>query len=246
MKCLNCENKVDGKFCSHCGQQSNVGRLTVASFIHEVSESVLQANKGFFYTVKELSTRPGRSLNAYLKGSRKNHFKPIAYLLIVSTLYFLITQFTSQNTWIDDLMSGWMEGMTDQKSNLEVPEMLKWFARNFAYSTLLLLPVFSFASYLSFFKCDLNYLERVVVNAYITGHQALIYSCFALVGIFVESEVLESLPLLLAILYNFWVFWQLFSVGNRAIILLRMVMAYLLYLIFSTGILFMLVQGFDS
>jgi len=172
-----------------------------------------------------------------LNGKRKNHFKPIAYLLTLSTLYFLIAQITNQNTWIDDLITGWINGATGQNSETEIPKFAKWFAENYAYSTLLLTPVFSLASYLSFLKFDKNYLEHVVINSYITGHQSIFYSFFAIAGTFIESEVIASFPLLLAILYNFWVFWQLFINGNRAMNLLRIILTYILYLIFCIGLL---------
>lgn len=245
MKCKNCENIVDGKFCSLCGQNSNVRRIDIANFINEVSASVFQLDKGFFYTLKELFQRPGKSINEYLNGKRKNHFKPIAYLLTLSTLYFLITQISNQNTWVDDLITGWMNGAAGEDSQVEIPKIAKWFAKNYAYSTLILLPVFSLASYLSFLKFDKNYLEHVVINSYITGHQAIIYFFFAIAGTFIESDVIETFPLLLAVPYNIWVFGQLFMNGNRTMNLLRMIMTYILYLIFSL-VLLMLLAGISE
>ena len=113
MNCRNCGHTVDGKFCSNCGQNSKVGRINLPAVLNEFSESIFQINKGFFYTLRELCIRPGESLKEFLNGKRKNHFKPIAYLLTLSTLYFLITQATNQNTWIEDLITGWMNGATE-------------------------------------------------------------------------------------------------------------------------------------
>ena len=233
MNCKNCERKVDGEFCGYCGQNSKVGRINAANFVSELSTSVFQINRGFFFTLKELSVRPGESINEYLNGRRKRHFKPIAYVLTLATLYFLITQSAEKNTWIDDLITGWAYGATGQEKEAEISGTTKWFAENYAYSTLLLLPVFSLASYLSFLKFDKNYLEHLVINSYITGHQAIIYSVFALVGIFSEHDSVEALSLLSAMVYNFWVYWQLFIKGNRVVNLLRTIMTYVLYLVFS-------------
>lgn len=241
MKCKNCGHIVDGKFCSHCGQNSAVRSINFSNFIQEVSESVFQVDRGFFYTLIALWVRPGKSLHEYLDGKRKNYFKPIAYLLTLSTVYFLISQMTNQNTWIDDLITGWMSGAAEQNSAVEIPKMAQWFAKNFAYSTLLLLPVFSLASYWSFSKFGNNYLEHVVVNSYITGQQAIIYSFFAIVGAFIESEIIELFPLLLAVLYTFFVYWQFFPNENRAKHILRSILTYTLYLIFSAVLLLLLV-----
>ena len=240
MNCKNCGHIVDGKFCTNCGQKSNVSTVNFPNFLNEISESVFQINKGFFYTLRELTVRPGNSLREFLNGKRKYHFKPIAYVLTLSTVYFLITQITNQNTWVDDAITGWMNGATGQKSGVEIPKITTWFSKNYAYSTLLLLPVFSLASYISFLKFGKNYLEHIVVNSYITGHQAIFYSLFAIGGTFIESDVIEIFPLLVAISYTFWVYRQFFSEGNRTMNILRSIITYILYLIFSFGLLVVL------
>lgn len=240
MNCKNCKNKVNGNFCSNCGQNSNVNRINFSNFKNELLESVFQINRGFFFTLRELFTRPGNSLNEYLNGKRKSHFKPLTYLLTLSTLYFLTTQMTNQNTWIDDSITGWMNGVTGQNPELEIPEMAKWFASNYAYTTIFLLPVFSLASYFSFLKFGKNYLEHIVLNSYVTGHQAIIYSFFAITGTFIKSDVLEGVSLLVAILYTFWVFKQFFLGDSIMLNILRTIMTYILYLIFSLGLLIML------
>ena len=238
MNCKNCGHNIDTKFCSHCGQNSKVGRINLANFLNEVTESVFQINKGFFYTLRELFVRPGKSLKEFLNGKRKNHFKPIAYLLTISTLYFLISQITNQNTWMDDLISGWMDGVTGQTKEIQAPAILIWFSKNYAYSSLLLLPISSLASYLSFLKFGKNYLEHIVINSYITGHQAIFYSLFAILGTVIESDKIDMFPSVIAFSYTCWVFWQLFSEGNRTINILRSIMTYILYLIFSLVLLF--------
>lgn len=240
MDCRNCGHSVDGKFCSYCGQNSKVDRIDFRNLLNEISESIFQINKGFFYTLKELFIRPGSSLNEFLDGKRKNHFKPIAYVLTLSTVYFLISQVTNQNTWIEDLISGWTDRATAGKSGNEIPKILTWFVKNYAYSTLLLLPVFSIASYLSFLKFGKNYLEHIVVNSYVTGQQTIFYSLFAIIGTVFKSKVLEALPFFVSFSYILWVFWQLFSEGNRTMNILRSIMTYILYFIFSVGLLIVL------
>lgn len=237
MNCRNCGHKIDGKFCSNCGQNSKVGRINLATVLNEFSEGVFQINKGFFYTLRALFARPGKSLQEFLDGKRKNHFKPIAYVLTLSTLYFLITQVTHQNTWIDDAITGWMNGATEESSRAGIPKIATWFAKNYAYTTLILLPLFSLASYLSFLKFGKNYLEHFVINSYITGQQAILYSLFAIGKTVIGSDAIEAFSLFVAISYTFWVFWQFFSEGNRMMNILRSIMTYVLYLIFSLGFL---------
>ena len=102
-----------------------------------------------------------------------------------------------------------MDGATGQDSE-ETPPIVTLFSKNYAYATLLLLPVFSFASYLSFYKFDKNYLEHIVLNSFITGQQALFYSLFAIAGSVIDHDVMDALPILFAILYTFWVYRHFF------------------------------------
>lgn len=151
----------------------------------------------------------------------------------MSTVYFFITQITNQNTWIGDLVTGWMTGASESDTNAEIPEVANWFLANYAYLTFLLLPVFSLASYISFLKFRKNYLEHIVVNSYITGQQAIFYLLFAIGSSVIDSDVMEIVPVLLAVSYAFWVFWQFFSQGNRAMNVLRSILTYILYFTFS-------------
>ena len=238
MICKNCQHDFEGKFCNNCGQSSSVQKINSEELLNEISSGVFQVNRGLLFTVKELFTRPGYTIREYLNGKRKNHFKPIAYALTLSTLYFLITQITGQNTWMDDLISGWRDGAIEEAEDMHVPAILTWFSKNYAYSSLLLLPIFSLASYLSFSKFNKNYFEHIVLNSFVTGHQAIFYSLFAIVGTVIENDIIEMLSGLTALIYTFWVFWQFFSEGNRALNILRSVMTYILYLIFSMILLF--------
>ena len=237
MNCKNCGHIVQDTYCGHCGQKVNVDRITFSSLLNELTESVFQVNRGFFYTLINLFVSPGKSIREYLEGHRKKHFKPIAYLLTFSTVYFIVTQLSGQHTWMDDLISGFAQGGSGKE---EIPAILNWFAKNYAYTTLLLLPVFSFASFLSFLGLEKNYFEHLVINSYATGQQAIIYSIFALLKINFSGELLEVLPLVIAVSYTFWVYWQVFDQGNRLIVVMRSVLTYVLHLILSFGILILL------
>lgn len=237
MNCKNCGELVQGRYCSHCGQNAKVGKISVSNLLHEFSSSIFQVDRGFFYTLKALFERPGASIKEYLNGKRKKHFKPIAYVLTLSTFYFLISQMTGQNTWMEDLISGFSSGASNTGNEADIPPVLNWFSKNFAYTTLLLLPVFSLASYISFSGLGRNYLEHIVINSYVTGQQAIFYSLFGILKTFINIEIFELLPVLTAFSYTIWVFWRFFKEGNRIINILRSILTYILYLIFSIGIL---------
>jgi len=237
MNCKNCGQIVEGNYCSNCGQKTSVVRLTFSTLVKELSESIFQVNRGFFYTFKELLLRPGEGIKDYLDGKRKRHFKPIAYLLLLSTLYFLVTQVSGQNTWMDDIITGFTLGALDKGDSLQMPPVITWLSKNYAYTTLLLLPVFTLASYFSFRKYGINYVEHFVLNSYITGQQAVAYSILALIQTFVAYKPLEALPLFISLSYAFWVFAKFFKTGHKLNIFLRSILTYAIYMILSGGIL---------
>ncbi len=236
MDCKNCGKTVAGEFCGHCGQGSKVSRINLSNFLHEVSESIFQINRGFFYTLINLFTRPGNSIKDFIDGKRKSHFKPVAYILLFSTLYFLASRIAGEDTWVKDWVLSFLS--YERESGAEIPTFLTWFFENFAYTNLLLLPIFSFASYLSFKGLGKNYLEHIVLNAYVAGQQTIFYSISVLLKMGWDSDILDDVPILLSVSYAFWVFWQFFAEGNRMMNLFRSVLTYILFMIFSTGLLF--------
>ena len=178
MNCKNCDKTVDGNFCAHCGQSIKVDKLNLPNFLTEISDSVFQLNRGLFFTIKELFFRPGHTIREFLIGRRKGHFKPIAFVLIMSTVYLLISRISDHSTIIDDFLLGFSVTGEERELLTNSSKFLNWLSENYAYTILLLLPVFSLASYLSFKGLGQNYLEHIVINSYITGQQAIFYSIF--------------------------------------------------------------------
>ena len=85
--CKNCEHTFQGNFCSNCGQKTNTNAIDFGFIVHEVPHSAFHLNKGIFYTIKEMSIRPGKTIKEYIDGKRVNHFPPLTYLLILTSLF---------------------------------------------------------------------------------------------------------------------------------------------------------------
>jgi len=190
-------------------------------------------NSSLLFTIKELSTRPGYSIQDFLNGKRKSHFKPIAYLLLFSTIYFLIAKLTNQATWMNDIITGFSNGAYNGGKEFKLPKLISIVVNNFAYTTLLLIPLFSLASYVCFPK-KVNYLEHIVLNSYITGHQALLYTGFIILKSIIDIKVLELVPVLVTTAYTFWVFAQFFNTRSRLSNFFRSLLTYLLYWVFCS------------
>lgn len=241
MRCKNCNQIVDGNFCSHCGQKVKVDKINLPNFLNEVSDTIFQINRGLFYTMKELFVRPGYCIREYLSGKRKNHYKPIAYAFTLSAIYFLISQLSGSDTFVNDFISGYSNSSNSPETNANQLPIFNWFAENYPLTMLLLIPIFSLASYLSYFKSGFNYLEHFVLNSYITGQQAIIYSLFAIISLVTSnSDLLVYLTILFSTAYAFFTFWQFFSEQSRTSVILRFLLTYTIYLFTLLLLLFLL------
>lgn len=233
MKCKNCENEFQGNFCNQCGQNNRVNKLTLKTFLEELSDSIFQVNHGLFFTIKSLFTRPGNSIREFLDGKRKEYFKPIAFVLTLSTVYFLVSQFSDSPTLIDDFLSGYSAGGIEKDITKEKSPIIIWLSDNYAYTTLLLIPIFSLASYISFLGLKRNYLEHIVINSFVTGQQAIFYSIFMVLGVLSGKEDKTTLiAVIISMLFNYWTYNQFFSKEKKGLVVLRFLLTYFLFYIF--------------
>lgn len=246
MKCKNCNGIVRKNFCSTCGQHTGVGKINYKSVVQELFQAVFYIRNGFLFTLKELFLRPGSTIRAYLDGQRKHYFKPVVYVLIMSSLYYLVVHLVGDKTWIEELISGMMENV-DSSVNItihnikpKIPDVFIWLSKNYAYLTLLSIPLFSLASWIVFWHFKVNYFEHFVINLYITGQQAFISAIILLINTPFKSDFLEFLSSLLAVLYVYFVYWKFFKTENRFLNLIRTIITYFIYGLLFTIVLFVI------
>ena len=243
MTCKNCGEEISGNYCSNCGQKTKIDRINAKYILSEIPNTFFQIDAGLFFTIKEFFIRPGNSIREYLEGKRKNYIRPISYVLLLSTFYALVANLVSETTFLGEVVLGMLEGGTSSGSDPFLSSVLTWIAENHAYSTVLFLPFFSISSLISFKKYEYNFFEHFVINAYITGQQAIIYSFFVLVQYIgnIDFYYYPIISLSLSNGFAFWTFIQLFSPAGKISSFLRTLMSYILcYLI----ILAFLVIGF--
>lgn len=93
-RCLNCGQELSSKFCPNCGQKSSTHRYSLKHYIeHDLVHGVLHFDKGFFYTVKELFTKPGHSVREFINGKRTKHFNAFTFLLLVLGANYFIGKY---------------------------------------------------------------------------------------------------------------------------------------------------------
>ena len=90
-RCLNCENKLRGRFCHNCGQKADTHRITLPTFVkHDLVHGVWHVDNGIFYTLRKLVFKPGYAARAFLEGRRVKHYNIFALFIIVVTLKVLL------------------------------------------------------------------------------------------------------------------------------------------------------------
>lgn len=230
MICNNCSKEFEGNFCNSCGQSAKQRRIDSRYFFTDIPNSVFQLDSGFFLTAKELFVRPGATILEYLKGKRKKHYRPLAYLVLLSAGYVILSRIIGKETFIDDFIVGFKSMAPSKRFGYG---FLDWLGKNQSYAQLMVLPFYSLASYLAFIKSKYNYFEHLVLNMYITGQQMLIYIIFNLIPS--DSILLNILPYLFGIGFNFWAYFNFFKEKSAARKIVLMTLTYFLFFLQLLG-----------
>ena len=159
--CKNCETLFEGNFCCQCGQSAHVEKINAAYFLHDIPHSVFHVDKGFFYTLKKMFADPGTALKRYLQGQRVRHYRPFAYVLLMSTICAL-------------LIKG-INHLINLRFEKEHPGHALEFGHGLfvKYPSLLIfamIPLLSLITWLSFARRPYNYWEHFLVNTYLAAN----------------------------------------------------------------------------
>lgn len=150
MNCKNCDAPITGDFCSACGQKAHIDRISVRHLFHELIHILTDADKGFLLLMKELPRRPGLVAKGYIQGQRKKYFNPLMFLVITGgASVFLTHEFGSPLTPLHPLQK----------------ETLQLFFGNERLFMLLMVPLLSFFSWISFFRSKYNFAENCILQS---------------------------------------------------------------------------------
>lgn len=224
--CKNCNHTYEGNFCNFCGQRSDVHKINFHYVIHEIQHSVFHVDGGIFYTIKQLFQRPGYSIREFIEGKRVKHFKPITFVIILSIIHSFLEHSVQRRTFIEDFLLGVSESIKNP--------VLGWLIEHYSYTALLLIPIFSFASYLSFRKSKFNYFEHLVLNTYTFGQIIVIFILTFLFSYFFPKRTFfEITGLLLSIAFTFWTYFQFFNNLKKVSRVINTLITYFLFTFFA-------------
>lgn len=236
--CKNCETEFEGNFCIQCGQKSSVKKLNWKFLWHDIQHGLLHFDNGIFFTIKELTLRPGNTIREFTEGKRVKHFKPFSFVVLMATIYaFLFHTFHIAKA-IEET-SG--QAFKSKKTSFNPMSFVEWTGNHYALSTLILLPFVSICSYLAFKKAKFNFVEHLVLNTYLSG-QAILFKILLFPLFFVpffKSNYLltDFFSGLLTFIYTAWGFFQFFNMIKPEYRILRILLYYLnIFLIYLASI----------
>ncbi len=172
--CKNCSHHFKGSFCPHCGQKANTNKITFGYLLHDIPHSILHIDKGFLYTLGCMFKNPGKAIKEYLAGKRVNHFKPFAYVVIMSaicTLLLPVIEKTAYSVYVA------------KNPGYNVTYKNMFFEKYMSLFIFLMIPALSIVTWLTFHKKQYNYWEHFLGNTYLAAQLNIFLLTIKLFGL---------------------------------------------------------------
>ncbi|HEU0137879.1 MAG TPA: DUF3667 domain-containing protein [Flavobacterium sp.] len=170
MICKNCNYDFAGNYCPDCGQKAKTEQINWKYLQDEFKYTFLHINGGFFYTIKELLTRPGHAIREFLEGKRVRHYKPILLLFVLAGLYGFLLHYIDY--------AKILTVQSDKTNPIDTMAFYEWMRNNYSFVEIALLPLIAFTSWLAFRKWKYNFIEHLILNAFIAAQRLIITLMF--------------------------------------------------------------------
>ena len=202
-ECKNCKNHFQGSYCNKCGQKTIQERFTLKHLINLVFDS-FNVEKGLFYTVKLLFTKPGKLINDYVEGRTKDFYNPLKYLILIASINaILMLWFNIFETNIANTNEFLGEDREGTKLQLIITEYIKTYLNIF---TILVLPFYSLISKWIFKKYNLYYAEHLIINGYLFAQYTLLQMITYLVFSVIPGLSKFSLPFAVVVFISYYTY----------------------------------------
>jgi hypothetical protein len=250
--CKNCNHTFEGHFCNNCGQTAFTQEINAKSVLYEMQYTIFSIDKGMFYTTRQLFMKPGQTIRDYIIGKRIKHYKPFAYVFVLSTIYMILTKLTNQTNFMSDFLEGLKNGTEDSEGESSLGlmgDVAQWMANNYAYANLLIIPIFSLASFICFNNSKYNYFQHLVHNSYVTGQRTafllIVLPLTYLITNEQSKDVHDLIRFSLSIGLTFWCYYSFFNYTSPAKRVLLTILTYfiLALLLIVVVVMLALLQG---
>jgi len=164
--CMDCGTQLRGRqYCGQCGQRNVHRRLVWQAITNDLKTQLLEWDLPWFYTIKELTLRPGKVIREYIDGHRAKYVNPMKYVVYVIAIGSVIVALLP-----DNLLMHTLDYMADEPQN----PLAKGLVSNPAIILMLASPLAVLFLRVAFWNSPLNRTEMYCFVFYVIGHAALI------------------------------------------------------------------------
>jgi hypothetical protein len=226
--CKNCRHQFKGHFCNNCGQSAQTHEINFHFLWHDIQHGFFHFDNGIFYTAQQLFTRPGHSIREYIEGKRVRHFKPISLVILLATVYGLLSHSFHMNVLSEIKITG------IGNDEINAQQIKEWIDSHYAWVTLATLPFYALATFIAFRKQGYNFMEHLVLNAFLAGQRLFLHiAVFPITYMLNSSTNLKSFTNFLSfinIILMVWAYSQFFNKLSKIKVVWRSLYMYLVFL----------------
>ena len=153
-----------------------------------------------------------------------------------------MAKWVGSETFLGDFLLGLKTGFENDEPDRiseSLSHIIKWCSDNFAFTNLILVPIFSLSTFLFFRRSKYNYFEIIVLNSYITGIQTMAYIFGTFLQIFFREDIVVLVCVGFNITYLLSVYVRFFDRSSKVIVIIKSIFIYILYLFFLFFLLFL-------
>lgn len=198
--CKKCNADVALNYCPNCGHPKAIARIDGSYLLDEIRR-VLSFEKGFLFTIRELTMKPGKSIQAFIEEDRNRLVKPIVFLIVTSLIYSAVNGiFHFEDNYVN---------YSDVKESTTL-SMFKWIQGNYGYANIIMAIFIALWIKLFFRKEKFNIFEIIILLCFIMGMGMLIYAIFG-VAQSMTGVSLMQISAMLGFAYFTWAIGQFFG-----------------------------------
>ncbi len=237
--CLNCGERLIDKFCSHCGQKSNIDRITFKETFDHFLSAAFSFEGPFLTTIKWLIINPGKIFREYLAGKRKKYYKPIAFFILLTAIYIILKKLIDYDP---------LEGQIQKVNSARIADLQRKIigAARFMINNIdkiMLTLIFSNGLMLKlFFRKKYYFAEYLAISFYIAGVYIFVTIPIMIINKYLGFH-LNQVQLLILVGYIFYCIQSFFAKKNSLYFLKYAAVSFfsvLLYIVLGFGFSFLI------
>lgn len=194
------EDEIPERISSHSQNPHKLKRIDRDYIVEEIG-SVLNFDRGFFYTMRELMLRPGITIREFLVYERSRLVKPVIFIIVTSFIYSVLRQFLG-------FEDGYIYVDSSERSTSTI--MLEWIIDNYGYGNIIMGIFIAFWTKIIFRKYGYNFYEILILLCYVMGIGMLILAIFGTLEGITNLKVLQF-GAMVFLLYTVWAIGQFFD-----------------------------------